>query len=156
MSDFGEEIIDRLDENSTLRQLGNPARKLILNTVGEWLDRYADDDYNSQLFITEATGRYLDVIGNDYAILRNENETDEHYRKKIIYNRLGHLTIKYLLEIYDLELFVYVENFNPSENDLTSDNYYITFPNGLMCSADNMTKEALSKKFVIGGDLKWL
>ena len=156
MSDFGEEIIDRLDENSVLRQLNHPARKLILNTVGVWLDEYYNDDYNSQLFITEATGRYLDVLGKDYGIIRDTNETDEHYRKKIIYNRLGHLTVKYLLEIYDLELFVYIANFNPSENRLTSDNYYITFPNGLMCSTDNMTKEVLSKKFVIGSDLKWL
>ena len=61
MSEYGEEILDRLPENSSLKSPNNPARKIILNTVGEWLDNFNDNFEN--LFLTEAVGAYIDCHG---------------------------------------------------------------------------------------------
>ena len=45
LSFFGDEIIDRLHQNSALRQKNNPMHKIINNGVGEWFDRFDDEDF---------------------------------------------------------------------------------------------------------------
>ena len=56
MSEYGEEILERLSENSSLKSANNPARKVIMNTLGEWLDNY--DDNFENLFLNESVGEY--------------------------------------------------------------------------------------------------
>ena len=154
MSDYGEEILDRLPENSSLKLPNNPARKVIMNTIGEWLDNYSDNFEN--LFLNEAVGDYIDCHGREYTVYRKLNESDEDYKKRIIYHLIGHLTADYLINIYKIDLYVNIPNYNPNSNELTSDNYYIADENGFMASADEITKTILNKKFVLGSGVRWL
>lgn len=154
MSEYGEEILDRLPENSSLKNTNNPARNIINNTVGEWLDNF--DNNFENLFLNEADGEYIDCHGREYGVYRKLNESDEDYKKRIIYQILGHLTVDYLLNIYNINLYVNIPDYNPSENELTSDNYYINFEDGFMASTDEMTKSILNKKFVLGSGIRWL
>ena len=156
MSDYGEEILDRLPENSSLKLQNNPARKVIDNTVGEWLDNYADNDIFNNLFLTEATGGYIDVHGKEYGVYRKLNESDEDYKKRIIYQLIGHLTVDYLINIFDVKLYVDIPSYDPNTNKLTSDNYYINGETGFMAEADEITKSVLNKKFVLGSGVRWL
>lgn len=156
MSEYGEGILDRLPENSSLKSPNNPARKVIMNTVGEWLDKYAETGTFENLFFNEAESGYIDVHGRDYGVYRKLNESDEDYKRRIIYQILGHLTVDYLVNVYGLELFVNIPNFNINLNQLTSDNPYINDENGFMASADATTKNILNKKFVLGGEVRWL
>lgn len=156
MSEYGEEILDRLPENSSLKSINNPARKVIMNTLGEWLDNYVENDYFEELFLNESKGNYVDCHGREYGVYRKLNENDEDYKKRLIYHLMGHLTADYLINIYKLDLFVDVPNFNPSNNVLTSDNHYIARGNGFMAVADDTTKSILNKKFVLGSGVKWL
>ena len=154
MSEYGEEILDRLPENSSLKSPNNPARKVIMNTVGEWLDNYDDNFQN--LFLNESVGEYIDCHGREYGVYRKLNESDEDYKKRIIYQILGHLTADYLINIYNVKLYVNIPNYNPSNNELTSDNYYISGENGFMALADGVTRSILNKKFVLGSGVRWL
>ena len=106
------------------------------------------------MFLSEAEGAYLDVIGTDYSVYRQIDESDTDYRERIVYERLGHLTTRYLIDVYGLTLFKNVANFNPHNNTLTSDNEYLH--EGFMCIADEQTKNILSKKFALGSGLTWL
>jgi len=154
MSEYGEEILDRLPENSSLKSSNNPARKVIMNTVGEWLDNY--DDNFENLFLNESVGEYIDCHGREYGVYRKLNESDEDYKKRIIYQILGHLTADYLIEIYNVNLYVNIPNYNPNNNELTSDNHYINDENGFMALADEVTRSILNKKFVLGSGIRWL
>ena len=90
MSVFGEEIIDRLHENCSLRNINNPVRKIIDNGVGEWFDNYDDQDFFNMFFLTDAVGAYLDEWGKIYGVKRKQDELDDDYRNRIIYDVLGY------------------------------------------------------------------
>jgi hypothetical protein len=154
MSEYGEEILERLSENSSLKSSNNPARKVIMNTLGEWLDNY--DDNFENLFLNESVGEYIDCHGREYGVYRKLNESDEDYKKRIIYQILGHLTADYLINIYNVNLYVDIPNYNPNNNELTSDNHYISDENGFMALADEVTRSILNKKFVLGSGIRWL
>ena len=154
MSEYGEEILDRLPENSSLRLKDNPARKVLDHTVGDWLDNF--DDNFTNLFLTEAVGKFIDCHGKEYAVYRKINESDEDYKKRIIYEIMGHLTADYLIDIYNVELYVDIPNYNLNNNQLTSDNHYINGLKGFMADSDEITKSILNKKFVLGSGVRWL
>jgi hypothetical protein len=155
LSDFGEEIINRLPDTSSLHITTNPGRKVIDTTIGEWLTAFDDEDWFNQFFLDSATGPYLDVHGKDFNVKRKLDETDEDYRQRIIYETIGHLTINFLKEVYGVELYTYVPGFDATENTLISDNPYIC-SNGFLGVADSVTRNVLDKKFVVGSEVTWL
>ena len=156
MSDYGKEILDRLNENSNLKKENNPVRNVFLNTLGLWLDNYDENNIAENLFLNEAEGKYIDCHGKEYGVYRKIDESDDDYKKRIIYELLGHLTVDYLINIYNIKLYVYIPDYNPDSNELTSDNYYLNNENGFMAEADDTTKAILNKKFVLGSVIKWL
>ena len=155
MSSYGEGILERININSGLADPSNPSYKIIDNTIGEWLDNFDLQGLLEGVFIQSSKGPYLNLFGYDYNILRKKGESDDDYRERIIYETLGRLTIDYLLEVYQLPLYVHVDDYDPTENMLTSDNPYIS-EYGFMAIAADDVQNVLDKKFVIGGELTWL
>lgn len=154
MSDYGEEIIDRLGENCGLRKPGNPIRDLINDGVGEWYDRFVAENDFDNYFLDTATGGYLDLWGKDYGVPRKLDESDDDYRQRIILEALGHLTVPYLQEVYGLTLYCYVADFDPPDNMLTSDNPYACSNHMTIASVD--VQNILNRKFVIGQELAFI
>lgn len=152
---YGEGIISRLHENCSLRDLNNPARPIIINTIGAWLDDHKTYDLLEGVYLQSATGKYLDLFGKDFDIPRNLDETDEHYRNRLYYQALGYLTVDYLVSVYDLTLYSYVDDFDVEDNTLTSDNHYMN-SNGFMADTDDETQNILEKTFVLGSSIAWL
>lgn len=155
MSENGEAMFDLLPVNSSIHQPTNQLRKVLDNTVGEWLDNFEDEDFFSQFFLQEATGKYLDLHGKEYGVTRKIDESDEDYRKRIIYESLGGITVNLLREAYNVKLYVFVDDFNVQDNMLTSDNPYIA-NDGFLGVADEVTQDILNKKFILGHDVVWL
>lgn len=153
MSNFGEEIIGRLNANSPLNNPDNPMNKLINNTIGEWLDNYDNQEFYEQFFLNTAKGDYLDFQGKLYNIYRKFKENDEDFRKRITYETLGHLTINYLNDIYNLSIYNAIGGMNVNTN-LTSDNPHIS--NYYFSFADKETQGILDKKFGLGNYLIWV
>ena len=155
MSDNGEKILDLIPDTSSLSNSNNPMYKIINHAVGGWLDNFEDKDLDSQLFLNTATGKYLDLHGKEYNIRRKIDESDDDYRQRIIYESMGHVTVDFLLKVYGVELYSKVDNFDITENSLTSDNPYIS-QNGYLAVADETTKRILDKKFILDTDIEWL
>lgn len=167
MSDFGEEIISRLNPNSSLHNEDNPMRKIILNTVGEWLEKYNDKEFYEQLFLATAKEDYLDLHGITYNVYRRAEENDEDYLQRIVYESISHLTSNYINDVYDLGIYVdvigleeeIINTYPHSSNiKLTSDNMNISSENGyfiLLNGNDDIRKNSLSKKMVLGSRIKW-
>lgn len=155
MSENGEVILDMMRDSSALHNLDNHMRKIIDNTIGAWLDDFEDKDFNSQLFLTSATGKYLDLHGKDYGIKRKIDESDDDYRQRIIYESLGHVTVNFLLDVYNVNLYVFIDDFDVTSNTLTSDNPYISH-DGFLAVADKTTRDILNKKFVLNTNVTWV
>ena len=152
---FGEGIINRLHENCSLRDTSNPVRPIIINTIGEWLDNHPPEELMEGVYLQSATGKYLDLFGKDLGVARRFNESDEHYRSRLVYESLGYLTVNYLNSVFDLNIYSYVPEFNVETNVLTSDNPYINL-GGFMLNAGDDAKISLSKKFITGTNINWV
>lgn len=152
MSDFVDMLVDMLPLHSELQKTGNQVRQVLDNSVGEYMD--AETDIFDQLFLTSASGSWLDVHGRDYGVFRRDGETDESYRERIVFEKLEYLTARNLQEIYGLTLYCYVASFDPSDNDLTSDNPYAC--KEYMCYAEDDLQAVLERKFILGTGLTFL
>ena len=116
------------------------------------------DDFEipyEQIFLTSATGGWLDAHGKDYGIPRKIDETDEHYRERIIYEKLDHLTPQLLKDMYNVELFTYRNDFDVTDNTLVSDNPYIN-NGGFLGLVDSDTADILDKKFILDLGVTWI
>jgi len=151
---FGEGILDRLPEQSVLHDSSNDFRKVFIATLGALLDDFDLDESKEGVYLQNATGVYLDLHGKDLGVKRRFEETDEHYRNRLIYETLGYLTVDYLLNVYDLTLYTYVTGFDVAENTLVSDNPFIG--DEFMCPYDEGVVSSLSSNFVLGNCLYWI
>ena len=154
MSVFGTEIIDRLHENSALRDKANPMRKIIDYGVGEWFDNYEEEFDFDNFFLDSASGGFLDLWGKTFNVPRRLDEADDDYRRRIVLQSLEYLTVPYLQEVYGLTLYCYVSSFDPSDNMLTSDNPHAC--NQYMTIASDDVQAILERKFVIGQELTFM
>ena len=152
MSTFVDMLVEMLPLHSAIQREGNPLRKVLDKSVGEWMDGF-EQPYD-ELFLSTASGGWLDAHGRDYGVPRKLDEDDDSYRERIVYEKLDHLTVGLLYTVYGLDLFVFVEDFDPLENTLTSDNPHIS--NKYMSIADEDLQSILNGKFVLEGEVTWI
>lgn len=152
MSTFVDMLVEMLPLHSAIQREGNPLRRVLDKSVGEWMDGF-EQPYD-ELFLSTASGGWLDAHGRDYGVPRKLDEDDESYRERIVYEKLDHLTVGLLYTVYGLDLFVFVEDFDPLENTLTSDNPHIS--NKYMSIADEDLQSILNGKFVLEGEVTWI
>ena len=153
LSDSFELIRELLPLGSALQEDGNPLRVVLDRTVGEWLDGF--EQPFEQLFLTTATGGWLDAHGRQYGVPRKLDETDEDYRQRIVYEKLDELTPSLLVDVYGVRLFSLVDDFNVYGNSLVSDNPYLG-SDGFMGVADDTVIGILDKKFILGTGVTWV
>ena len=153
MSDSLDMLWDLLPMASVLQRKDNQLRIVLDRTVGEWLDNFSQP--YEQLFLTSATGGWLDAHGKDYGVPRRIDEDDESYRQRIIYEKLDHLTPALLNNVYNVQLFSYRSDFDVTDNTLVSDNPYID-NGGYLGLADSDTMDILDKKFILDSGVTWL
>jgi hypothetical protein len=152
MSVFLDLLCGLLPLHSVLQVEGNELRKVLDRSIGEYFDNVPD--IKEELFLSSASGSWLDCFGRDFGVPRRLGEGDEEYRERIVFEKLEYLTVGNLLSVYGLELFAFVSDFDATENTLTSDNPYMS--SHYMGVADETTREILDKKFVLGAEVTWL
>ena len=155
VSTYGEGIINRLHPNSPLRQEGNPARTLIMKTIGAWLDDYDVTNLYENSFLETATGDWLDLYGRDLGVVRQLDESDDDYRTRLIYASIGNLSIDYLLNVFDLSLYSFREDFNVEDNTLVSDNPFLN-TGGYISVADRDVISIMDRKLLLDGSVSWV
>lgn len=154
MSVFMDMFCEMLPQHSALQDSDNQLRTVLDKSVGEFMDSVSTEVVFDGLFLQTASGGWLDAHGVDFGVVRRDGESDESYRERIIFEKLEYLTVHNLLNIYGLTLYVFVDDFDASENCLTSDNPYIS--SRYMSVASDELKEILNKKFVLDGEITWL
>lgn len=152
MSAFINMFVDMLPVHSELQKPDNQVRKVLDKTVGEYMDN--TPDIFNQLFVTSATGGWLDAHGRDYGVTRKINERDEDYRQRIIFEKLDHLTVETLTGEYGLELYCFDGDFTVEDNVLVSDNPYMC--SKYMCVFDAEIMKILTGKFVLDSGLAFI
>lgn len=145
-------LAELLPSSSAIQKEDNELRKVLDRSVGEFMDNL--ELPLDELFITSASGGWLDAFGRDFGVPRRLDEDDESYRERIVFEKLEYLTVANLLSVYGLELFAFVSDFDPVDNMLTSDNPYLS--SRYMGVADETTRDILDKKFVLGAEVSWL
>jgi hypothetical protein len=152
MSVFLDLLCGLLPLHSVLQVEGNELRRVLDRSIGEYFDNVPD--IKEELFLSSASGSWLDCFGRDFGVPRRINEDDESYRERIVFEKLEYLTVGNVMEFYGLTLYAFVSLYNPLVNQLTSDNPYIS--DRYMSIADETTQEILDKKFMLDNRVLWL
>ena len=154
MSDFVDALVDLLPEHNSLKSKRNPLRQVLDKSVGEWFDNHSVQTFYDNLFLNSATGGWLDLHGRDYGVYRRIGESDEDYRRRIVFEKLDYLTTELLLTVYGVGLFSYRMDFDLTGNTLVSDNPYIS--QNFIGVSDEETIRILDSKYIIGTGVTWV
>ena len=80
-----------LSLGSALQRDDNELRKVLDRSVGEYMD--AVELPLDELFLTSASGGWLDAHGRDYGVTRRPDESDDDFRERIVFEKLEFLTV---------------------------------------------------------------
>ena len=140
-------ITDFLARNNLLNTTDTPLKSFLNDTIGYFLELFEENTYsmNDNLFIQNATGEYLDLFGKDYNVSRLVDETDEHYRNRLITIASKHFTVNTLYNEFDSQLLSFKEGV-VTGNTLLSDNHFVNNEYFIRC--DDVTWNTIKKKYV--------
>lgn len=149
---YTKDIIEQLN-NPNLEDTEHPFRQILDGTVGEYLANY--DNHIYDLFLTRATGRYLDRHGEMYGLYRREDESDASFRQRIWMEEFIVQSTSDFLSL-DVMLWVYFEDIL-DKNVLSSRNPYLKNEHdaGFMFLATGSDSEYIQGKFFVG-DILWI
>lgn len=149
---YTNSIIEQLN-NPELENPDNPFRKILDGTVGEYLANY--DNHIYDLFLTRASGGYLDRHGEMYGLYRREDESDASFRQRIWMEEFIVQSTSDFLSL-DIMLWVYFEDIL-DKNVLSSRNPYLKneHDTGFMFLATGSDSEYIQGKFFVG-DILWI
>lgn len=149
---YTKDIIEQLN-NPELENQDNPFRKILDGTVGEYLANY--DNHIYDLFLTRASGGYLDRHGEMYGLYRREDESDDSFRQRIWMEEFIVQSTSDFLSL-DVMLWVYFEDIL-DKNVLSSRNPYLKneHDTGFMFLATGSDSEYIQGKFFVG-DILWI
>ena len=154
MSLFGSAILERLPVGSPVNNPDNPFYQVFDNSVGEWLDNFDVDRFHESLFVNMATGKWLDLHGEQYGVSRHVDESDDDYRQRVIQHTLGKLTPVLLGVEFGLDVFTDVDDFDLDGNVLVSDNYFIR-DNGYIVFSDSDTRKLVEQSYIMTEAVRW-
>lgn len=115
-----EGIINRLN-NKELQKEDNPGRMVLDGTIGEYLENY--DNHVLDMFLVTATGKYLDLHGEQYKMFRRPGESDASFRNRILVEQSIVQSTSDFLKL-NVVLLVYFDGLL-SNNVLSSRNPYL-------------------------------
>lgn len=122
-------ITDLLPANSNIHN--TPFEEFVNNTIGYFLELLEEEveEINNGCFIESANGKYLDLYGKDFGLPRNDGESDDDYRNRLLIEPLDKFNIQTLYEVYDIQLLGYKVDKTDwtllSDNHLLANQYFI-------------------------------
>lgn len=146
-----ENILERLNLTDTI----SPEGFMFLDgTIGEWLEHHEPVFYH--FFVSTATGKYLDLIGQEQGLIRYENESDDDFRDRILIE----MTIVESapdIKRAGVDLWVYDEHILNEENYLTSTNSALKEQGSpvFLAHGTSLEEEYIKEKFFVDGDIVW-
>ena len=147
-----EAILERLN-NPELQKEDNSGRIVLDGTVGEYLEQF--NNHFEDLFLTKATGKYLDLHGSLYNLFRRENESDNDFRQRILNEEFIVQSTEDFLSL-DIVLWVYFTDIL-DKNVLSSRNPYLkdNHDTGYVFLGTGEDTDYLKSKFILE-DILWV
>ena len=148
-----EAITERLN-NPNLQREDNEGRMVLDGTVCEYLENY--NNHLMDLFLTRATGGYLDLHARLYGLERHDGESDEALRGRVLTEeRLLERTGDFLG--LNLTLWVYQDGVVDNKDTLTSRNPYLKeqHDTSYVFIGTGTDSEYVQDKFIVG-DILWV
>lgn len=157
-----ETILENIN-NPYLQNPDNNGRKVLDGTIGEYLEEFGDDLF-SIFFLSRSTGKYLDIIGDEYGLIRKQDETDNAFRNRINIEKSIIESVSDFKKL-DIQLFTYNEHFIDELDDDSSVEWHIVSDNTLIRNTDrdymfigvtdDETKKYIKNKFILE-DILWV
>ena len=150
---YTEQIINRLN-NPNLQNENNPGRQVIDGTIGEYLENY--DNHLMDLFITRATGGYLDLHAELCGLHRHDGESDDSLRRRVLTD-LSILQRTTDFTGLDCVLWVYFDDLVDEKNVLSSRNPFLKgeHDTDYVFIGTGVDSDYLADKFILN-DILWV
>ena len=148
---FIEGILNRLN-NDELQKEDNPGRIVLDGTIGEYLENY--DNHVLDMFLVTASGKYLDLHGEQYKMFRRPGESDVSFRNRIMIEKSIVQSSTDFLKL-NVVLWVYFNDIL-DKNVLSSRNPYLKneHTGDYIFLATGDDSEYIRNKFIVE-DIKW-
>jgi len=148
-----ESIIEKLN-NPYLHDPENPGYKFLDGTVGEYLENY--DNHIFDLFVTRASGGYLDQHARMYGLVRHEDESDAELRRRVLVEVQLLQSSSDFLSL-DVSLWVYQTGVVDDKNVLTSRNPYLKnqHDTGYVFIGSGVDADYIHGRFIVE-DILWV
>lgn len=151
MSDCIDTVTSLMPSSSSFD--GSDVQEILDHTIGPYFDDLAErvEEVIDAPFLTEATGEYLDILhGKLYGISRKDEESDDDYRSRMIFQCKDGVRVPDLLEL-GCKVYAYTPYFNKntvltSRNTSLDTGYYVKCPNE---NVEELIKENLIWKPVV-------
>lgn len=147
--EHGEEILEKVHRESSLRRKDNEIHKLYVELVGRWFDKWDSVSEIRKYMFRFAEGRWLEFWGETFGLQRNIDEDDESYRKRIELKFTEEFTVPEMLN-HDISIFTY--NFDVLQR-LTSQNTYLAHK--YLCHTSTANRLYIERNYVTGGEIVW-
>ena len=150
---YTEQIVNRLN-NPNLHDPENDGYKIIDGTIGEYLENY--DNHLMDLFITRATGGYLDLHAGLYGLVRHDGEDDSGLRSRVLTD-ISILQRTSDFTGLDVVLWVFFTGLVDDKNVLSSRNPYLKneHDTGYVFIGTGVDSDYLQGKFILN-DILWI
>ena len=150
---YTESIIEKLN-NPYLQDPDNPGYQFIDGTVGEYLENY--DNHIFDLFVTRASGGYLDQHARMYGLVRHEDESDAELRRRVLVEVQLLQSSSDFLSL-DIMLWVYQTGVVDDKNVLTSRNPYLKnqHDTGYVFIGSGVDADYIRGRFIVE-DILWV
>ena len=119
MSDFMTALVDLLPEHNSLKKINNGLFTVLDKSVGEWFDNHNIQAFYDALFLNTATGKYLDLHGKDFGVIRKSGESDDSFNARVAELKALIASINKVDETY----YVYLDT-NTTTNERYDSNDY--------------------------------
>lgn len=146
-----EEMLERVNLESALRNHNNKVHQIFRDTVGWWFDNNDIITNLRQFNLRFAKEEYLDEIAWQYGLSRKKDESDDDLRKRIMV-RFQELFKVENVQNSGVKFFTKVMG-NPYQY-LTSTNTYLR--NDYFCYSDYETENYWNHRYITWRDIIWL
>jgi len=144
-----EEILERVHLRSGLRQHDNEVHQILVETLGWYFNEIDAIEMLRSYFLKNASDYVLDEFAYQYGLLREEGESDESLRHRIL------ALLKESFNVNDIkatgvDLFTYVEN---PYTQLTSKNTYLS--RKYLAHGTDLMMDYWDKRYITWRDIVW-
>ena len=144
-----EEILERVHLNSGIRKHENEVHQILVETIGWYFNEFDVIETLRSYFLKNASSEILDEYAYQYGLVRDDGETDDSLRNRILAYMKETYTVQDVEES-GIELFTFVDN---PYTQLTSKNTYLS--RKYLAHGDETMMNYWDSRYITWRDIVW-